>query len=134
MNFYEIPNGLYCHDTDTNVTQPKTLVSVYSFVNTVECNLTFYTRCEKMMENKTRVFYRKSTFPSPQHFINLLDIKYYRNYPVTSTDDKQAIHIRGKYIFCIADEKTREFPNHLLGLPPTPLPITIRDAALCIVF
>ena len=46
MTFYEMPNGLYCHDTDTNVTQPKTPISVYSSVNIVECNLTFYTRCE----------------------------------------------------------------------------------------
>ena len=83
---------------------------------------------------KLRVFYRQSPFPSPQRFINLLDIKYYRNCPVISADDKQAINIRGKDIIYIEGETTRESPNHVPGLPPTPLPVTIRDIALCVDF
>lgn len=93
MNFHEMSNGLYCHDIRGTT---KTSIPSYSFLNTVENNLKLYTRREQLMANKARILYRNSPFPGPQRFINLLDRQYFRNYPVTSTDAKRAIHIWGK--------------------------------------
>ena len=99
MNFTNIANGLYCHDTGINITHKlKSPVSVYSFINKIEHNLTLYTRREKITANKARRLYRKSLPPSPQRFITILDSQYYCSYLVTPVDVKRAIHIWGKYI------------------------------------
>ena len=109
MTFHEMPNGLYAYHPDMVTT--KNSVSAYSFLNTVEQNLQLYTRREQRMANKACLLYRQTPFPSPQHFINLLDTRYFRNCPVTSADAKRAIHMWGKDIVYIAGKTTRQSPD-----------------------
>ena len=135
MNFHEMSNGLYCHDI-RGTTKPS--IPSYSFLNTVENNLKLYTRREQLMANKARILYRNSPFPGPQRFVNLLDRHYFRNCPVTSTDAKRAIHIWGKDLAYLQGKTTRSRPTHVIGMPPVPVPQTIRDlhtnVTLCVDF
>ena len=124
MVFHEMSNGLYCHDISS---KNKPSVSSYTFFNTVANNLKLYARREQSMANKARILYRNSPFPGPQRFINLLDRQYFRNCPITSTDAKRAIHIWGKDLAYLQGKTTRSRPAHVIGLPPVPIPQTIRD-------
>ena len=97
-----------------------------------------YTRREQSMANKARILYRQNPFTSPQRFINLLHMRYFRNCPVTSADAKRAIHIWGKDIAYISGKTTRRSPEHVEAIPPVPLPTTIsdlhRNVTLCVDF
>ena len=61
ISFVEIPNGLYCHDTINTIFthKPKTPVSAYSFINTVEKNLSIYTRREIRDIDKAKDLYQE---------------------------------------------------------------------------
>ena len=89
MFFVEMINGLYCHDTSkTNyfTHKPKTPVSAYSFMNIVENNISMYTCRGIRNVDKARVLCRENICTSPQRFLNLLDINYFRNCPIKSAN------------------------------------------------
>ena len=62
-----------------------------------------------------------------QRLLNLLDINYFHNYPITSANTKQANNIWGINASYLQGKTTQEHPIHLQGVTNAPLTQTIRN-------
>ena len=74
--------------------------------------------------------YRKTLFPSPQSFIELLDIYYFTSFSTTLSNDRRAMDIYAIDITYLKYKTTREQPNRVSGIPTKPIPQTNRDIHL----
>ena len=118
-------NGLYCHDTDLSNYRTHKLsnhVSSYNFFNTVASKLKLYTCWEIKNADKTKQLYRDTPFPSPQRLIDLLDLDYFQNFPITSSDARRATYIYGVDMAYLQDKIMRDHPSRVAGIPNMHIP------------
>ena len=80
--------------------------------------------------DKARKLYRETTFPSPKRFIDLLDLNYFQNCPINSSDTRRYMDMCGVDMAYLKGKTTRDHPYRVAVIQNTPIPKTIWDRYL----
>ena len=135
MKFKEFSSGLYFHDP-TVVCKPKSPVSNYCLVQTVNKNRKMFHRREIEGAEKARSLHRLLGRPAQARFEHFLVNNLIRNCPVTVQDAKRAVLIYGPDLANIKGHTTKRKGSHIPSFAPLTLPSYIikhhRKITLCV--
>ena len=123
LQFWEVNSGLFIlnpfnkiHDT-----------TKFSFLNLISNNKLYYTKRELQAADAARRLYIHCNMPGYQKFIELVQMNYFRNSPVTAQNVQRALTIYGEGTAALQGHMTRRRPQPMTLLPKIPMPTTIRD-------
>ena len=133
--FKELKNGLYYYDTTTG-RKPKSSLDYLFFLDaTVEERQNQFTKREVEKAKSAIRFYHRVGTPGFQHFIDLLNMSYFRNCEITAADVKRAEYIFGQDLFSIKAKTVRVSTDAIQVTQPY-VPEAIlqfhRDVHLCV--
>jgi hypothetical protein len=96
--FRELRNGLYYYDTRASRKSKPSFDYLFFLDATVEERKTQFTKREVDRAKLATQFYHRVGTPGFQHFVDLLNMNYFRNCEVTAADVKRAIYFDSNHV------------------------------------
>ena len=93
LKFKEVESGIYFLSSSNNFNKQK--VSVYSYITLVKANKSNFTRRQLRKADMAREFREKIGYPGNRKSFKLLEINYFRNFPLPIEDAKRSLHKHG---------------------------------------